>query len=322
MFGRLHRWEPYRIKGSWPDADMLPFGIIQFNRKTNFTQDEQRLCFSLWSIARSPLILGADMTKLDDWTLKLLTNKEVIEINQNSENNRQLSQKGDLFVWAADVPGSKDKYVALFNASTPGTHNIDYQKAKYHSIKVGGSGVREAQIKADIGGSKSFALAVTDGGDGINYDHAAWLEPVLSGPAGTKKLTELRWKSATQGWGNTRVGQSSDGRQIDGIGTHAASVIIYDRPEGYDTLTARGVLADGTDRQGGTIEFLVLTDEAFDVEVKDTAEVSVDFAELGIGKKAKVRDLWEGKDLGTFEGSFSSTLKCHAAGVYRISPVD
>ena len=82
------------------------------------------------------------------------------------------------------------------------------------------------------------------------------------------------------------------------------------------------MLADGTERQGGTIEFLILTDEAFDVEVKDTAEVSVDFAELVIGKKARVRDLWEGKDLGTFEGSFSRELKCHDAGVYRISPVD
>ena len=76
------------------------------------------------------------------------------------------------------------------------------------------------------------------------------------------------------------------------------------------------------ERQGGTIEFLVLTDEAFDVEVKDTAEVSVDFAELGIGRKAKVRDLWEGKDLGTFEGSFSRVLKCHDAAVFRITPVD
>ena len=322
MFGRLHRWEPYRIKGSWPDADMLPFGIIQFNRKTNFTQEEQRLCFTLWSIARSPLILGADMTKLDDWTLKLLTNKEVIEINQNSENNRQLSQRGDLFVWTADVPGSKDKYVALFNASTPGKHNVDFLKAKHRSILVGGSGIREAEIKADIGGSKSFALAVTDGGDGINYDHAAWLEPVLSGPAGTMKLTDLRWKSAAQGWGSTRVGQTTDGRGIDGIGTHAESLIVYDRPEGYDTISASGVLADGTERQGGTIEFLILTDEAFDTEVKDTAEVSVDFSELGIGKKARVRDLWEGKDLGTFEGSFSRVLKCHDAGVYRVTPLD
>ena len=45
-------------------------------------------------------------------------------------------------------------------------------------------------------------------------------------------------------------------------------------------------------------------------------------SELGIGKKAKVRDLWEGKDLGTFEGSFSRVLKCHDAGIYRITPVN
>ena len=135
------------------------------------------------------------------------------------------------------------------------------------------------------------------------------------------KSTETSASSLTS-TSNTRVGQSSDGRQIDGIGTHAASVIIYDRPEGYDTLTAKGVLADGTDRQGGTIEFLVLTDEAFDVEVKDEAEVSVDFAELGIGKRARVRDLGAGQDLGEFSGSFSRVLTCHAAGIYRVTPLD
>ena len=200
--------------------------------------------------------------------------------------------------------------------------DVDFLKAKYHSIRIGGDGEREAEVKADISGSKAFALAVTDGGNGFDYDHAAWLNPVLSGPAGTKKLTELRWKSATQGWGETRVGQTSDGRRIDGIGTHAVSVIIYDRPEGYDTITARGVLADDCENRGGTVEFLVLTDEAFGAEAKDEAEVSVDFADIGIGKRARVRDLWAGQDLGTFDGSFSKVLKCHAAGLYRVTPIE
>jgi hypothetical protein len=322
MFGRLNKWTPYRIEGAYPDADMLPFGIIEFRRQTRFTKDEQVTCMSLWCIARSPLMLGADMTKMDDWTIKLLTNKEVLAVNQNSTNNRQVSNKGDLIVWAADIPGSKDKYVALFNATSPGSRDVDFLKAKYHSIRIGGDGEREAEVKADIGGSKAFALAVTDGGNGFDYDHAAWLNPVLSGPAGTKKLTELRWKSATQGWGSTRVGQTSDGRRIDGIGTHAVSVIIYDRPEGYDTITARGVLADDCENRGGTVEFLVLTDEAFGAEAKDEAEVSVDFADIGIGKRARVRDLWAGQDLGTFDGSFSKVLKCHAAGLYRITPIE
>ena len=322
MFGRLNKWTPYRIEGAYPDADMLPFGIIDFRRPTNFTHDEQITCMTLWCIARSPLMLGADMTKLDEWTIKLLTNKEVLGVNQASTNNRQLSNDADRIVWVADVPGSKDKYVALFNASTPGSREVDFLKSRYRSILIGGSGEREAQIKADLKGAKAFALGVTDGGDTHDYDHAAWLNPVLTGPKGTLKVTDLKWKSATQGWGSTRVGQSSDGRRIDGIGTHAVSVIIYDLPEGYDTFTARGVLVDGCENRGGTVEFVVMADEAFGAEAKDEAEVSVNFADLGIGKRARVRDLWAGADLGTFDGSFSRVLKCHAAGLYRVTPVD
>ena len=57
---------------------------------------------TLWSIARSPLILGADMTRLDPFTLGILTNKEVLAVNQHSQNNRQLSRKDDFIVWVAD----------------------------------------------------------------------------------------------------------------------------------------------------------------------------------------------------------------------------
>jgi alpha-galactosidase len=115
MFGRLEKWTPYRTTGAWPDADMLPFGIIEFKRKTRFTPDEQVLCMTLWCIARAPLILGADMTQLDDFTRGLLTNREVLAVNQASANNRQLFNRDGQIAWVADVPGSKDKYVALFN---------------------------------------------------------------------------------------------------------------------------------------------------------------------------------------------------------------
>jgi hypothetical protein len=117
QFKRLHDWTAYRRPGAWPDADMLPLGSIDLGkRNTQFTPDEQKTMMTLWSIARSPLILGADMTKLDDATLNLLINDEVVGVNQKSENNRQLfrSENG-LIAWVADVPGSKDKYVALFN---------------------------------------------------------------------------------------------------------------------------------------------------------------------------------------------------------------
>ena len=137
MFGRLHRWTPYRRDGAWPDADMLPFGIVEFNRPTRFTKDEQILCMTLWCIARSPLILGADMTRMDDFTLDLLTNREVLAVNQASTNNRQLSAANDLIVWAADIPGSSDRYVALFNAQS-NDNPFDLSRFDYQSRVIRG----------------------------------------------------------------------------------------------------------------------------------------------------------------------------------------
>ena len=115
MFGRLDRWTPYRQPGAWPDADMLPLGVVEFKRRTRFTPDEQTLCLTLWCIARAPLIFGGDLTQLDDRTRGLLTNREVLAVNQASANNRQLFNRDGLIAWGADVPGSPDKYVALFN---------------------------------------------------------------------------------------------------------------------------------------------------------------------------------------------------------------
>lgn len=116
QFDRLRAWTPYRGPGHFPDADMLPVGVLRMGKdKTHFTHDEQFTLISLWSIARSPLILGADLTKLDDFTLSLLTNDEVIAVNQASTYNRELSHRDGLYIWVADVPGSKDKYLALFN---------------------------------------------------------------------------------------------------------------------------------------------------------------------------------------------------------------
>ncbi|MDQ8184191.1 glycoside hydrolase family 27 protein [Pelagicoccus sp. SDUM812002] len=116
QFKRLHDWTPYRISGAWPDADMLPLGIIKFDRPTRFTRTEQYTLMTLWSIAKSPLMHGGDMTKTDDFTLSLLTNDEVLAVNQHSENNRQLFRTEDgLIAWVSDDPESGDKYLAVFN---------------------------------------------------------------------------------------------------------------------------------------------------------------------------------------------------------------
>lgn len=108
---------------------MLPLGKVQggntnaVGRSTYFTTNEQYTLMSLWAIVRSPLILGADMTQMDAFTLSLLTNDEVIAVNQYSLHNRQLFRTNDLLAWTADAEGSTHKYLALFNA-TANTTNV------------------------------------------------------------------------------------------------------------------------------------------------------------------------------------------------------
>jgi len=128
QFGLCRAWAPSIAPGHWPDADMLPLGKLsvrtdlkdQFPRWSRLTRDEQLTVMTLWSIFRSPLMFGGNMPDNDAFTLSLLTNPAVLEVDQNSAHNRELFSKGGLTAWAADVPGSKDKYLALFNTTDKG----------------------------------------------------------------------------------------------------------------------------------------------------------------------------------------------------------
>lgn len=318
MFERVHAWEPYRSPGAWPDADMLPLGLVEFGRETRFTELEQYTLMSLWSIARSPLIFGGDMTRMDALTKELLTNPEMLAVNQNSSNNRQLSRDDNLIIWAADIPGSQDKYLAFFNAQNIGD-NLKLADAQHRSPVVVGAGSYH-EFNIPIKGAKKIALFVEDGGEGEGWDHAAWAKPVLAGANGTLKLTELDWDYAETGWDKVKRDLTVDnypimidGEDVGGIGAHAFSKIIFSLPDGYETLSVAGVAT-----HGAPLVFSVLVAND-DVEMPAASELSVEFSELGLSGKVKVRDLWSREDLGVFEGSFSKSIPMHGSGLYQLS---
>ncbi|MEH7414464.1 glycoside hydrolase family 27 protein [Neobacillus drentensis] len=124
MFERCEKWNEYTGAGHWPDCDMLPLGHIGIrsldgggaDRWTRFTKDEQVTMMTLWSIFRSPLMFGGELRDNDEWTLSLLTNKEVLELNQNSHSNRLVYRKDDKIVWTAKDQ-ENNTYAALFNAT-------------------------------------------------------------------------------------------------------------------------------------------------------------------------------------------------------------
>jgi hypothetical protein len=130
-FEVCNRWSSFGGPGYYPDADMLPLGRIGIRaergepRWSRFTKDEQYTLMTLFAIFRSPLMFGGDLPSNDEFTLSLITNREVLNVNQNSRNGKQLFRENDLIAWTGDDPATGDKYLALFNASDmPGTEKI------------------------------------------------------------------------------------------------------------------------------------------------------------------------------------------------------
>jgi alpha-galactosidase len=107
---------------TWPDADMLPLGKLRVTAKegggspSKFTPDEQQTVMTLWCIFRSPLIFGGDLPSLDPATLKLITNDEVLQVDQHSRGNHQALEEGNVRAWVANIPpATRDYYIAVFN---------------------------------------------------------------------------------------------------------------------------------------------------------------------------------------------------------------
>ncbi len=128
-------------------------------------------------------------------------------------------------------------------------------------------------INAELGNAKQLFLVANDGGNGYGCDWADWAEPRLTGPQGEKKLTDLKWKSASSGFGQPRINLNCggnpmriDGKEIAyGIGTHANSVIAFDIPAGYTHFKAVGGLDNGGTDQGpcgasSSVQFAVYTE--------------------------------------------------------------
>ena len=125
MFRRCELWQGKAVPGAYPDCDMLPLGIIggcfgeRKERSTALTPDEQRTMMGLWCIFGAPLMIGAELTKLDSDTLSLLTNRDLLELDQRGSRARQLVRTEDEAIWITQIGRNDEEdsrtYLALFN---------------------------------------------------------------------------------------------------------------------------------------------------------------------------------------------------------------
>ncbi len=176
QFARAAKWAPFSGPGHWPDADMLPIGRLEpaagweKARATRLTRDEQRTQITLWSIFRSPLIMGGNLTLCDEWTESLLTNLEVLAVNQHSIGNHAVRTSDTDDVWIARSESEDSYYVAVFNLdSVPQAFRFSWKilglpEAKYH--------VRDLWEHKDLTSTKTLKVTLSP--------HAAALYKVSS----------------------------------------------------------------------------------------------------------------------------------------------
>ena len=115
LYGR-NELQQFNGPGGWNDPDYLSLGYLSKGKPTRLSPNQQYTYVSLWCLLAAPLFFSGDVTRLDDFTLNLLSNDEVLEVDQDplGKSALRVAKTGDLEVWARDMEDGR-KAVGLFN---------------------------------------------------------------------------------------------------------------------------------------------------------------------------------------------------------------
>jgi alpha-galactosidase len=147
---------PYAKPGNWNDPDMLIVGEVGWGRMhpTRLTPDEQYTHISLWCLLAAPLLIGCDMTKLDDFTLSLLTNDEVLAIDQDARGKQAtcVIRDGDLRIYLKPL---EDGGLAI------GFFNVGQEPLKMNFSEFARLGIFGQQVVRDLWRQQDVATVNT-----------------------------------------------------------------------------------------------------------------------------------------------------------------
>jgi len=178
-------------------------------------------------------------------------------------------------------------------------------------------------VNVELKGAKTIWLVASDGGDGYGCDWANWVNPSFVGAFQSASLTDLKWKSASTGFGRVHVNKNAGGQapRVDGkavekcIGVHANSVLEYDVPEGMTHFQATAALDNGGTNQGcgSTVQFAVYSKKPLGVSTGSSG---------GAGESRDAADALSQLDIA--EGLEATLFASEAAdpAVLSISAID
>jgi len=144
--------EPYAGPGHWNDPDMLVVGWVGWGPQlhpTRLTPEEEITHITLWSLLAAPMLIGCDMTKLDEFTYGLLSNDEVLDVNQDAlgVQGRRIARRGETEIWVKPLHDGS-LAVGLFNrGSQKSDIAVDWNELGVH----GPCAVRDCWRQKDLG---------------------------------------------------------------------------------------------------------------------------------------------------------------------------
>jgi hypothetical protein len=121
QFDVAKMWQGRALPGYWPDLDMLPIGRLSLRgprgprRESELTRDEQISMLTLWAMFGSPLMIGGELSSMPDEALRLLTNPELLRVQQTGLSGRELWRRGDHIAWRKELPQQGAVALSLFN---------------------------------------------------------------------------------------------------------------------------------------------------------------------------------------------------------------
>lgn len=252
----------------------------------------------------------------------------------NTGSNQGSKSSVEFMVFNED-PTLREETTDTWNGGNV-TIKVDPGKQAACSGFIGRASRQQTVLEADIRNAETLYLVVTNGGDGLSYDHADWANPVLVDAAGNEtSLTEIAWEPApVNGWSTPKLNRNNDGNTMTvggvaydkGFGVNAPSMLTFKLPAGHEYVAFRSTVGYDDDVKnapsGATMEFRVFTENP---APDASAPVVLDLTALGFApdQECRVTEMWKGTEMGTFKNAdFAPVLREHASGLYRVSAVE
>ncbi len=257
--------------GAWNDPDMLEVGN-GINPNDIQSDAQNKTHFGLWAMMAAPLLAGNDLRKMSDEVKAVLTNKEVIAVDQDllGYQGYRVRREGQLEVWVKPLVGNGKRAVALFNrGQAAASIAVSWSEL---GLAAGAASVRDLWAHQDLGVKQ-------DGFEGRVEPQATLLLEVSgtppSAPRGQAYLSDLTASYASNYWGPVERDQSNgeqaaaDGKPLQiagtvfqkGLGVHAGSLMRY-RLAGRCSSFSVKVGVDDEVKNAGSVRFYLFADGA------------------------------------------------------------